>query len=459
MSDIKDLSSVLSSDLCIGCGACVVNTNNPINLTQEGFYKPDLSEEVNQSQSCPFLDSSLNEDQLSDKFHNCDQHRYGLGQYYSLYSGHVTDKDIRSNASSGGLATWLTSTLVKEGVVNKIIHVVKTNSPEHPYFKYAINSSVSSILEAGGSKYYPVNFKDVIDEVLADNTSDLYCFVGIPCFVKALRLLQLEHPVLRRKIPLTISLVCGHIKSTLWTEMLAWKAGIGNGELYSFKHRTKIDSPDFRIKDYIYTASSTSLKTSIVNAANVPGGRYNSCSFMANACNYCDDVLGETADISLGDAWLPRYEIDQRGNNIIVCRNKLFEQLLVDGQFRNELDISECSPEDILWSQAGGFRQRGEGLAFRLHMLDKCGLPRPLKRVMPSSSIPLLRKLIYILRYKMSRYSIKSYLKAKSANKLRIYLDSMSLPIFALRALEISSSLNRIILRRIGWFIAHRTKR
>src|SRR5699024_8759391 len=43
--------------------------------------------------------------------------------------------------------------------------------------------------------------------------------------------------------------------------------------------------------------------------------------FKYTACDYCDDVLAETADISFGDAWLPEFTPDPQGDNIVVARS------------------------------------------------------------------------------------------------------------------------------------------
>ena len=38
--------------------------------------------------------------------------------------------------------------------------------------------------------------------------------------------------------------------------------------------------------------------------------------FKHNACNFCDDVFGETADITFMDAWLPEYVRDYKGTSL-----------------------------------------------------------------------------------------------------------------------------------------------
>ena len=68
MIQINNTSDVLQNDLCIGCGACVVNTSNSIKFDDNGFYKPLTYNESLNSSVCPFVDLNANEDGLSEKF-------------------------------------------------------------------------------------------------------------------------------------------------------------------------------------------------------------------------------------------------------------------------------------------------------------------------------------------------------------------------------------------------------
>lgn len=453
MTKISSISDVLANDICIGCGACLINSSSKMELAPTGFYKP-LSDRIDPAAStcCPFTDSAMNEDGLSSEFLAAPNLEPGLGRYYSICCGHVQNNDIRKASTSGGVGTWLPLQLYKQGLVDRVIHVTPTHSSEHPYFKYAISSSQDQILGASGSRYYPINLREVIQEVL-DGDDFSYCFVGLPCFVKTLRLLQLEFPVLRERIKFTVAIVCGHMKSSLWTEMLAWYAGVNPGNIKEFRHRSKLEVPGFEIRKYFFSVESVSGDQMVLDSADVPGGKFNSGAFMANACNYCDDVVGETADISLGDAWLPRYETDKLGNSLIVCRNKLLDQILQDGQASGELLLTQCTPKDALWAQAGGFRQRGEGLSYRLSLRASRQLGCPTKRVQPSSRIPFIRKLIYLLRMRISRISLEYYLIAKARKNLSFYTRRLTIECSILRILEVFSSLPRVVSRRIGWLI------
>ena len=200
MKQINNTSDVLHNDLCIGCGACVVNTSNTIKFDDNGFYKPFTYNESLNSSVCPFVDSNDNEDALSKKFTDGDKLVPRLGNIVSIYCGHVIDDRLRSNSTSGGMGTWIPATLFNSGLIDRVIHVRPTFSTEHPYYKYSISDNLSDILASSASRYYPINFRDVMQEVIDDTEDNSYCFVGIPCFVKALRLLQLEYPILRKKL-------------------------------------------------------------------------------------------------------------------------------------------------------------------------------------------------------------------------------------------------------------------
>ena len=81
--------------------------------------------------------------------------------------------------------------------------------------------------------------------------------------------------------------------------------------------------------------------------------------------------MGETADITLGDAWLDNYKKDYKGNNVIVVRNKKINLLLKNGKKSKTLNIEKTSESDIIKSQLGAFRQRNDGLSYRLYLKDK----------------------------------------------------------------------------------------
>src|SRR3546814_2429550 len=93
------------------------------------------------------------------------------------------------------------------------------------------------------------------------------------------------------------------------------------------------------------------------------------------------DVVAETADISFGDAWLEPYSSDGRGTNLIIVRSPIVHGLVRRGIEDGRIDLQTVDSHFVEQTQAAGFRQRREGLAYRLSWL-RPGV-RPSKRVAP----------------------------------------------------------------------------
>jgi hypothetical protein len=142
--------------------------------------------------------------------------------------------------------------------------------------------------------------------------------------------------------------------------------------------------------------------------------------FQNSACNFCDDVLAETADISFGDAWVEPYSSDWRGTNVVVVRSPLLRDLVEQGITADKLELRPVDADYIANTQAAGFRQRREGLAYRLTW--RRGGLKPRKRVAPSNQLPFQRKLIYRLRYRISAWSHRMFWLARWQQAPAIYI-------------------------------------
>ena len=75
--------------------------------------------------------------------------------------------------------------------------------------------------------------------------------------------------------------------------------------------------------------------------------------FKPKACDWCDDIVGELADVSSGDAWLPGYVKDPGGNNIVIVRSPEIHEIISSGIEHGELSFSNGTVEDVVLSQSG----------------------------------------------------------------------------------------------------------
>ncbi len=433
MNEIEELKrTVIDNGFCIGCGACAFASKENIStkknsegkleaLVKKFDIKDNKSRVLN---ICPFYNNEYNEDDISKELYSqIDNimHDEYLGYNLSNYAGYVKTREFRMKGSSGGFGSWIASKLFEEGLVDKIIHV-KSSNDNDLLFKYQISSTLEEIQEGSKSRYYPIEMSNVLDYVLKNDYK--YLFVGIPCYVKAVRQLQKEYPVIKKRIVLTLGLVCGHLKSDLFAKTIAWEMGI---------HPSKLTKIDFRVKNIDNLSNNYNIKaTGYVNSEEVQIEAATKDLFASNwgygffkykACDYCDDVLAETADVTIGDAWLPEYTDDSLGTNIITVRNEIINNLF--SKYNDEIHLDNITSNKIYESQSGGFRHRREGLQYRLYLQDQNHSWRPNKRVEASNNIPQKRKKIYETRLALVDKSFISYNSAMKNNDFSVFRSEL----------------------------------
>ena len=337
-----------------------------------------------------------------------------LGRFDAAYVGAVAEDGFRARGSSGGMVSWVAEELLRRGLVDGVAHVVPCEGDR--FFAYRISRSARELSEGAQSRYYPVEMSGILGEIRA--APGRYAVVGVPCFIKAVQLLRRNDPVLRERIAFTLGLFCGHGKSARLVESFAWQLG------------TKIEAvahPEFRLKNpdrpaNWYTAHLT-LKDGTTRQRDwwhLCDGDWGAGFFQNSACNFCDDVVAETADIAFGDAWVEPYSSDGRGTNVVLVRSPLLAEILQEAIAAERLDLTPVDADFIAATQAAGLRQRREGLAYRLTW-PRRGLPVR-KRVAPRGAIPLQRRLVYRLRYGISAWSHHMFWLARTLGLPAIYI-------------------------------------
>ncbi|RMG52302.1 MAG: hypothetical protein D6717_12160, partial [Gammaproteobacteria bacterium] len=208
------------------------------------------------------------------------------------------------------------------------------------------------------------------------------------------------------------------------------------GELGRIDFRAKLPGTTAKQKGIVVESRRETLpapEPQIVQ--NLFGTDYNHGFFQYKACDFCDDVVGETADISVGDAWLPEYIPDGRGTSLVIPRHPVLHQILEEAANAGRIHLERITVEQAVASQAGGFRQRREGLAYRLYLADRAGVWRPPKRVRPSNRLSRRRKAIYRLRTLLSERSHAAFQRALKAGAFEVFRNEMQALLDQYRAL------------------------
>lgn len=408
----KVFEKIIANSLCVGCGLCVYSCpDNALKMDWDdsGFLVPQLAKACNNDGSClkacPFNlnpESELfSEDEISDIFlSNTSNRNNQIGRFNGIYAGY--SNEFQSTSSSGGLATYIINELFERNIIDSVV-AVRDSDQKGNHFEYSFLKNKSDLLLTSKTKYYPVTLATALQEI--DKTNGRIAIVGVGCFIKAIRIAQYHNPILKEKIVFTIGIICGGIKSRFYTDYLAGKSGVPKNNFIN---------PEFRIKDIKSTANdyyfgcinNVDKQNHTIRMLSI-GDMWGTGLFKANACDFCDDVTTELADISLGDAWLEPYIKDGKGTNVIVTRSELAEDIIVRGINSKELSVETLSLDRFLSSQQGSFNHRHNGLATRIKISQANNYINPPKRKRETATASFAFKMVQWQRMKLRKRSIE----------------------------------------------------
>lgn len=443
----------------------ILNENIEMKLTDTGIYKPVLNNKLHNKESNfdklkefnNFLENGTIIDQLSkEKFSNIPNINYDkrLGYYSSLYVGYVKELDYRENASSGGFGTWILKELLEQGHVDGVIHVKESNSNEK-LFEYQISRTIEEVREGAKTKYYPVELSEVLS-VVKQNEGN-YAVVGVPSFIRDIYLLSKIEPIIKERIKFTIGLVCGHQKSSKFAEYLAWQCGITPGNLESVNFRKKLSNSsadDYGIEFKGKVKGKT--KTIVKKMSELDGKDWGQGYFKVRASDFTDDVMNELADVTLGDAWLPEYTRDSKGNNIIITRDVVIDDIIKKALEKKLVNLDIVDKETMFKSQSAHYRHTHDELSYRLYKKEQENCWYPKQRVEPNNEIALTRKKIQDMREQICLQSHEHYKMAVQKNDISYFKNNMEPLVERYKKLYRIESYKKLGIR--GFFIKVKNK-
>jgi len=454
MINFNVCTEIVVNDMCIGCGLCVgVCPPNVLEMQFNKFgeyipleYKEGCLAKCDLClRSCPFWDKNENEDALAqDIFAGIPGmlRKPETGYFLDCYVGYSKVNNQRMNGSSGGITTWLLEKLLKEGIADRVICVTENNSPDKLY-KFAIFDNIEDVRRSSRSCYYPVEMGDVFREIM--RTEVRYAIVGLPCSLKGIRLAMSRNRRLRRRVVALLGLVCGQTKSKFFTEYLAALKGADPSNLTHTR---------FRIKDPRRPASDFGLNFEWQSSAHqkqetifwTEGMQkvWTHGFFKVNACNFCDDVFAEMADIAFMDAWLPEYAGDYRGHNLIINRSPWIKELIMRGVSDGELHLASIDVSRVVESQQGVLVEKREALQYRLALAKQTSTWAPQKRVKPEMAGKWPARRLWWLKNQVRQISREVWADGKNPDHLQKKLYWLELQI---KLLEIFQGFTLVVQR------------
>jgi coenzyme F420-reducing hydrogenase beta subunit len=404
---------------------------------ENGFIVPNQTGPCNCEGACisvcpfnPYPEQKVQtEDEISINFlKEAKLHNSKVGRYTGIYAGFSNEFQLTS--SSGGITTFILTDLLERGIVQHIFSVKESSEPG-VHYEYAISTNKQELTVSSKTRYFPVSLSNVFTKI--EQLDGKVAIVGVACFIKAIRLAQNSDSTLQEKIPFLVGIICGGVKSRFFTEYLANKIGVSINHCYK---------PEFRIKDINSTAgdysfgcySLTDMQKKTIKMQKV-GDMWGTGLFKANACDYCDDVTTELADISLGDAWIPPFVMDGKGTNIIVTRSLLADKIIQDGIHSKKIGITVLSLDSFLASQQGSYNHRHNGLPYRVKKASKNNIVLPPKRF-AIGYVPFDFVLVQFFRLKARKSSLRIW--RMTSNSI-IFDKKMKYTLFLLKVSTILS--------------------
>ena len=429
-------TTVVAHNLCCGCGVCAAIC--PVECIEIRFdenleYKPFVDSDACTScglciRVCPSNQkTSLSVGETFRENHLNAKENDFLGLFLNCYVGYVTRLEDRFASASGGLLTAVLEELLTQNFVDAA--VVVGNSPYEStgkFFEVTLVNSVEDIRRNRGSKYYPVEYSQVIKKIGSER-SRRYAMVALPCATLAIRKAQLLNAKLRENVPYILSPVCGHGVSAAYTEYLLRINAIDPSSVIEINYRDKkgiSNANDYNFVVRYRGADGVKVRRLGFLSSDV-GKVWCNYLFTPNKCFYCTDFAGEFSDASFADAWLPEYIKDVNGTSIAITRNAEIDQLIKKMTDEGKLHLSLITPEKVIkaqWSALQFKKERIKG-RIRLRKVFDGNFPDYEINWQSVSMVEAIRKNWKI----MLNARLSKFLYRKRSLKLVTYLNAMGL--------------------------------
>lgn len=348
-----------------------------------------------------------------------------LGYYLDIFAGHVEENNYRKNATSGGFGTWILKELLDQKLIDGVIHVKESGDKRNNLlFEYTVSSNIEEVKSGAKTRYYPVELSKVLEFI--KNNEGKYALVGVPSFIYSVRLLSEQEKIFKERIVYTVGLICGHQKSTNYLKSLVSQVGIDYDSLTNVDFRKKVENEnaDEYIIEFTYNENGLK-KTETKKMRELVGYSWGQGHFKIKASDFTDDVMNETADITLGDAWIPPYKFDSKGNNILIIRNQVIYDLILSAADEGRIIIDKLTEKEAYASQPGHFRHTVDELPYRIQKRRKHNQWIPFTRVNELKEVPFLRKKVQDIREEIRDSSRSTYLRFNNTGDFEKYISEM----------------------------------
>lgn len=369
----------MAASLCTQCGACVASCPHEvikIERDEHWRYVPRVVDSLPCQSRCKSLCvdicAGVHEDPSlwkRDPIPAETWDDFTVGHIESTWVGYATDPGIRSRGTSGGMVVGLLVHLLESRRIDGVL-LVASNRSQPLQHDIKVMTTREEVEDAWGSKYYPMPIAAGLKELMdRSNRGKRYAVVLLGCHMRSLRLMERRMKTLRQSIVLRVGLICGYCSGFkgLLDQAEDWKLPDPN-TIQRIDYRegkwpgnVRIQAPDFDRRTLIYN-----FLTRLPFTTN-------------QRCMTCSDLMNETADVTVGDAWLR--ELTQRkdeGWSVIAIRNPAAAELVMAAWREGALHLQPIDTATFARSQEKPLRYKKNALPVRMAFMSRVlgsGLP------------------------------------------------------------------------------------
>jgi len=335
-----DLSPVIESGMCIGCGACeMVDSTVRVELNSSRLiYEPSSPGGEKAASVCPAIGVDYAGLQ-SYLFPGSIPGPYGVVR--SVHLAQSTDETRNVRASSGGLIKEILRHLLESQQVDAVIALDHVEGID---FAARLVRTPEDVDTLPGSIYH--NLSQVSALQLLRDTPGRLAVVAIPCELEGLYTWVKSYaPGLREKIAITIGLLCGWQYSHHSINAMGEFLGFDPTEIADISYRGNGPVGKFSVTTVDGDTFSASRRVDF--GYQVAFDRH----FNTTRCHVCINHGNFLADIVVGDAWLPSTVFTKTGISLVVCRSAYAESIVDQLVLGGRCVSVEVSDQEIRESQ------------------------------------------------------------------------------------------------------------
>lgn len=323
---------VVRAGICTGCGACVAVApqGKARMLATEAGVEPEFDRDCVLPalawEACP--GKGVDYPALYRSHFGGVPEDWRVGHIDRLWTGHAADEEVRRTGASGGVTSAVLIHLLESNRIDGAI-LVRQGIPTPDQASWFIARTPEEVLLCAQSVYVPVSVLDVLPE-LADG--ERYAMTCLPEQSAALRVLQHGGDPRARQVEFVLGPYTGTALDRRAVRSLMRANGVADDDpVTSLKWRAG-EWPGYL---EIVTGSGMVIRSKKVY--------YNFLIpfFVTQTSLQSMDFANEFADLSVGDAWSPRFERLGQGFSVVASRSPKMTTVLQEMTGAGLLDMEE----------------------------------------------------------------------------------------------------------------------